>query len=247
MRRIPARALALLVLLNLLAPSDAVAQAAAPQPTFAITGFIDNVGTWTQNMSIPDLNFNRNRDHQFYGRQRGRFDIIGEVGAAKGVVGFEIDAYWGQTGFIDSNQGPGCVTSSFGSVTCGATGNGAESSFDLNTDTQGSLQVKWLYTEFPLPLVPFPTIARLGAQPFATAANYKLAVYANGDFPGVNFYTTFTPTVKLQLTYVALDENLLGKGAFGPFLNSTTSGGTVQNKCISTAGVVQPAGACVAQ
>ena len=47
--------------------------------------------------------------------------------------------------------------------------NGATSAFDLNTDTQGSIEMKWLYTEFPLPFMPFPTIIRLGAQPFAAA------------------------------------------------------------------------------
>ena len=247
MRRILVRSLALGVLLGVLMPPEAFPQATTPQPKFAITGFIDSVGTWTQNISGFDGNLNRNRDTQTYGRSRGRFDIVGEVGEAKGVFGFEIDAYWGQTGFIDSNLGPGCVGASFGGVVCGATGNGAESSFDLNTDTQGSLQVKWLYTEFPLPLVPIPIIARLGAQPFATAANYKLGVYATGDFAGVNLYATFTPTVRAQFTYVQLDENLLGKGAFGPFLNSTTSGGTLFNKCINTAGVVQGPGTCTAQ
>jgi hypothetical protein len=222
-------------LLAFLAPHEASAQAATPQPQFSITGFIDTVGTWTQNFSSSDVNFNRNRDHQVYGRQRGRFDIVGEVGQAKAVFGFEIDAYWGQTGFIDSNQGPGCVTSgTISAVTCGATGTGAESSFDLNTDTQGSIQVKWLYTEFPLPLVPIPIVARLGAQPFATAANYKLGVYATGDFAGVNLYATFTPDLRAQFTYVALDENLLGKGAFGPVLPST---GSLQNKCITSTAV----------
>src|SRR5262245_1125106 len=136
MRRVAflALALALTMLLCLLSPLDALAQAAPAQPTFAITGFIDSVGTWTQNFSSNDLNFNQNRDHQLYGRSRGRFDIVGQVGEVKAVFGFEIDAYWGQTGFIDSNQGPGCVTASGGNVTCGATGAGAESSFDLNTD-----------------------------------------------------------------------------------------------------------------
>src|SRR6267142_1890569 len=206
MRRMLVLSLALMALLGFVAPPDVFAQAAAPTPKATITGFIDNVGTYTQNMSTSDLNVNRNRDHQVYGRTRGRFDIVGEVGQAKAVFGFEIDSYWGQTGFIDSNNGPGCNTSSFGSVTCGATGVGAESSFDLNTDTQGNFQIKWVYVEFPLPLVPFATIVRLGGQPFATAANYKLATYANGDFPGVNLYTTFSPTFKAQLTYVAIDE-----------------------------------------
>jgi len=241
MRRRLVRSLAVAALLCLSSPLDAFAQAATPQPQFSITGFIDTVGTWTQNLSQSDLNFNQNRDHQFYGRNRGRFDIIGQVGEAKGVFGFEIDAYWGQTGFSDTTgigNGEPCFTTGTGNnVTCGAAGQGAESSFDLNTDTQGSLQVKWLYVEFPLPLVPVPIIARLGAQPFATAATYKLAAYANGDFAGVNLYATFTPTVRAQLTYVALDENLLGKGAFGPVLANT---GSVQNKCISSTASVQP-------
>ncbi|HTY77236.1 MAG TPA: hypothetical protein VMI34_05390 [Candidatus Bathyarchaeia archaeon] len=247
MRKMLVLSLALMALLGFVAPPDVFAQAAAPTPKATITGFIDNVGTWTQNMSTSDLSANRNRDNQVYGRTRGRFDIVGEVGQAKAVFGFEIDSYWGQTGFIDSNNGPGCATASSGAVTCGAVGTGSESSFDLNTDTQGNFQVKWLYTEFPMPLVPIPVIVRLGAQPAATAASYKLAPYFNGDFGGVNFYATFSPTFKTQFTYVAVDENLLGKGAFGPFLNTTQTGGTLQNKCINTAGVIVASSGCQAQ
>src|SRR5712691_8855643 len=131
MRRILFLSLALVAVLGFVAPPDVSAQAAAPAPKFTITGLIDNVGTWTQNMSTSDLNVNRNKDHQFYGRTRGRFDIIGEVGAAKGVFGFEIDSTWGQTGFIDSNNGPGCASASSTSVLqCGAVSAGSESSFD---------------------------------------------------------------------------------------------------------------------
>ncbi len=253
MRRILFLSLALVAVLGFVAPPDVSAQAAAPAPKFTITGLIDNVGTWTQNMSTSDLNVNRNKDHQMYGRTRGRFDIIGEVGAAKGVFGFEIDSTWGQTGFIDSNNGPGCFTAASGAVTCGSVGTGSESSFDINTDTQGNFQIKWVYVEFPLPLVPFSSIVRLGGQPFATAANYKLATYANGDFAGVNLYTTISPTFKLQMTYVAVDENLLGKGAFGPFINGTNANAaTLQNKCIfnnTATGVTTVASGaqCVAQ
>ena len=252
MRKTLVLSLALMALLGFVAPADVFAQAAAPTPKFTITGLMDNVGTWTQNMSSYDLNANRNRDNQVYGRTRGRFDIVGEVGQAKAVFGFEIDSYWGQTGFIDSNNGPGCITASSGSVTCGAVGVGAESSFDLNTDTQGNFQVKWLYVEFPLPLVPIPVIVRLGGQPFATAASYKLAPYANGDFAGANFYATFSPTMKAQFTYVAVDENLAGKGSspFGTFFNTTSAGSTLQNKCISTTaagGAVVGSAGCVAQ
>src|SRR5215831_111243 len=240
MRRMFVLSLALLALLGFVAPPDVFAQAAAPTPKATITGFIDNVGTWTQNMSTSDLNWNRNRDHQVYGRTRGRFDIVGEVGQAKAVFGFEIDAYWGQTGFSDTssigNGEPCFTTGTNNAITCGAVGTGSESSFDLNTDTQGSIQVKWLYTECPMPLVPIPVIVRLGGQPFATAASYKLATYANGDFAGANFYATFSPTFKAQFTYVAIDENVLGKGAFGPVLANT---GSLQNKCITSTGSIQ--------
>src|SRR5215468_305589 len=240
MRRMLILSLALLALLGFVAPPDVFAQAAAPIPKATITGFIDNVGTWTQNMSTSDFNWNRNQDKQTYGRTRGRFDIVGEVGQAKAVFGFEIDAYWGQTGFSDTssigNGEPCFTTGTNNAVTCGAVGTGSESSFDVNTDTQGSLQVKWLYTEFPMPLVPIPVIVRLGGQPFATAAAYKLATYANGDFAGANFYATFSPTFKAQFTYVAIDENVLGKGAFGPVLANT---GSLQNKCITSTGSIQ--------
>src|SRR5499425_2314162 len=239
MRRMLVLSLAVMALLGFVAPPEVFAQAAAPTPKATITGFIDNVGTWTQNLSSSDFNWNRNRDQQTYGRTRGRFDIVGEVGQAKAVFGFEIDAYWGQTGFSDTSSignGEPCFnTGTNNAVTCGAVGTGSESSFDLNTDTQGSLQVKWLYTEFPMPLVPIPVIVRLGAQPFATAASYKLATYANGDFAGANFYATFSPTMKAQFTYVAIDENLLGKGAFGPVVAQS---GTVQNKCITSTATV---------
>src|SRR5262245_47219292 len=210
MRRFSVLALAVLALLGVVAP-DAFAQ--APTPTFKISGLIDQVGTYAVNLSGYDFNLARNQDKQMYGRTRGRFDFIGEVGKAKGVLGIEIDAYWGQTGFGDSN-GAGsttCVTGTGASVTCAAVGSGSESSFDLNTDIQSNLQIKWLYTEFEVPLIPVPTVARLGAQPFGAAANYKLATYANGDFGGINIVSTITPNVKLLFTYAGVEENLTGK------------------------------------
>ena len=238
MRRTLFLALALLAAFAVAVP---VADAQTPNPNAKVTisGLIDNVGTYTRNMSGFDFNLARNNDAQFYGRTRGRFDIIGEIGKAKAVLGIEIDEYWGQTGIGDSN-GAGsttCITArGSGSLACGAVGNGAESSFDLNTDTQSNLQIKWLYTEFPLPLVPVPTTVRLGGQPFGTAATWKLAAYANGDFGGVNIVSNITPNVKLLFTYVAVEENLTGKKDFPPVfggLNGAALGGSTGNKCLT--------------
>jgi len=209
MRRLLLFSLALMALLGFVAPPDVLAQAAAPKPNFTITGFIDTVGTYSRNVSNADGGaFNRN-DKQGYGRSRGRFDIIGEVGQAKAVFGFELDEVWGQTGSTNSTFP---TTASAASTTPVANQFGTDGSFGLNTDVRGQLEVKWLYVEFPAPLIPVPMIVRLGAQPFATASSYKLATYANGDFAGVNLYTTLGPTLKLQTTYVAVEENLVGTG-----------------------------------
>jgi len=79
----------------------------------------------------------------------------------------------------------------------------------MNTDTIGMVEIKWLYTEFPLP-IPLPNTLRLGAQPFGTVATDKLALYANGDFPGVVANLEFAPGATLNLAYVQLEEQLTG-------------------------------------
>src|SRR5687768_4492340 len=99
MRRIFVLALAALALLGVVTP-DAFAQ--APTPTFKINGLIDQVVSYSRNVSNYDGNLNVN-DKQLYGRTRGRFDFIGEVGKAKGVLGIEMDMAYGQTGSNDSN------------------------------------------------------------------------------------------------------------------------------------------------
>ncbi len=213
MRRTLVLALAALALLGVVTP-DAFAQApaapGAPTPTFKITGFIDEIMTYSRNVSNFDGDL-LHRDKQWYGRTRGRFDFIGEYGKAKAVLGIEIDMAYGQTGSNDStivNAGAAATTA----VTAAVGTNGG---FDLNTDSRGVIEVKWLYTEFEAPLIPVPTVVRLGAQPFGSAANYKLAVYANGDFPGVNIVSTLTPNVKLVATYVAVEEKLVGLSTGG--------------------------------
>ena len=142
----------------------------------------------------------------WYYRTRGRFDIIGEVGKAKGVLGLELDHVFGQAGSNDST----IVNAGAAATTAVQTGFGTDGSFDLNTDSRGIIEIKWLYVEFPMPLIPVPTTARLGAQPFGALANYKLAVYATGDFPGVSITSQITPNFKLVGTYVQVEENLTG-------------------------------------
>lgn len=172
--------------------ADAFAQ--VPAPTFRITGFIDTVSSWSKN--LRDLDFDRDDDVEWYARNRIRPDIIGQVGKAQMVLGFEIDAAWGQTGSGDGSFGVG-----------GPQRGGTRGGFDLNTDIAGIIEVKWAYVEFPMPWN-IPTMVRLGAQPFATT--YKLAVLASGDFAGVNLVTTFTPQVKWHLTFAQIEESLHG-------------------------------------
>jgi hypothetical protein len=177
----------------------AYAQAPAPTPQVTITGFIDQVTGWSKN--LQDTLVGRTGDTEWYARSRGRFDIIGALGPAKAVFGFEIDETWGQTGASDTiNDTAGAAGGVQRSATSGA--------FDLNTDTRGILEIKWLYTEFPVPLIPWPTVMRLGAQPWAQT--YKLSAYSSGDFGGLNWVTTFTPNVKFHFTYAALEENVTG-------------------------------------
>ena len=210
MRRLLAVAVALVAVFGLVLP--AMAQAPAPAPKVTITGTIDQIGTYTSNMSIYDLNYGRARDDQLYGRTRGRFDVVGEIGKAKAVLGIEIDAYYGQTSNSDRNVPAGTTAAS----NQGASANGA---WDINTDVAGIIEIKWLYTEFPMFLVP-NTIVRLGAQPFGSAATYKLAAYATGDFGGVNWVTTFGPAAALNLTYVQIEEELTGTDFYTSTLNT---------------------------
>jgi hypothetical protein len=209
MRRLAVLAVALIAVFGMVVP----AMAQAPAPKVTINGLIDQIGTATSNMSKYDIDYGRARDDELYGRTRGRFDIVGEVGRAKAVLGFEIDAYYGQTSATDKNVSSGTALGS-------TQGSGANAGFDLNTDVNGIIEVKWLYTEFPMFLIPDTTV-RLGAQPFGAAATYKLAAYANGDYAGVNWVTRFGPAAALNLTYVQVEEELTG----ADFFNSAGVGG----------------------
>src|SRR3989441_2522233 len=172
-----------------------------------------------------DGNLARDSDREWYARTRFRPDFEFAVGRVKAVLGLEIDLQYGQSGTNDGGF-PGNNSGSaggFGSSQLGAANGGqppgckvnTNGCLDLNTDVGGMIEIKWIYTEFPLtgkdsllPFIPVETMARLGGQPFDTLAQYKLAQYANGDFAGVSAITTFSPEIKSNLAWVIIQDQL---------------------------------------
>lgn len=185
MKRLLFTAVALVAILAMAAPA---AFAQAPQPKVTISGFVDQIMSFSHNMGNQDTNITDDRDHEWYARTRMRPDVTAEVGTTKFVLGLEIDMAYGQTGSADS------------------TGNrfGTSGSYDLNTDVRSVIEVKWGYTEFELPFLPKGSRMRLGAQPFATT--YKTAVLATGDFAGINNRIALMPGLALNLTYAQIEE-----------------------------------------
>jgi hypothetical protein len=213
MRRSLVTAVLAIVALAMLAPPVfAQAPAAPPAPKVTITGLFDQITSAGRN--LYDGNFTRDNDREWYGRTRFRPDIEFAVGRTKAVLGIELDLMYGQGG---SNDG-GFPGNSSGAA-CGFTGgckNGTGGGLDLNTDVAGLFEIKWMYTEFDLtgkdslmPFIPFLTVARAGAQPFGTIANYKV-YYGNGDFAGLDLYSTFTPDIKNHFAFVVVEDQLAG-------------------------------------
>jgi len=225
----------LMIALAILAMAAPMAYAQAPAPKVTINGLIDNVSSYSQNTANYNGGVFNRADTLWYSRVRGRFDFIGEVGKAKGVLGIELDHVWGQAGSNDST----IVNAGSAATTAVQTGFGTDGSLDLNTDSRGIIEIKWLYVEFPVPLIPIPTTARLGAQPFGAIASYKLATYATGDFPGVNVNWTFTPNVRLVTTYVQVEENLTGPNTKNG-LASTPNFPSSQNRGDDFAVIISP-------
>src|SRR5262249_38033736 len=120
-------------------------------------------------------------------------------------------------GFPGNSAGTACGFVG-GCKGAGSAGGG----LDLNTDVAGLFEIKWIYTEFDLtgkdsllPFIPVLTVARAGGHPFGTIANYK-AYYANGDFAGLDLYTTFTPDIKNHFAYVVVEDQLAGGNRLPP-------------------------------
>jgi hypothetical protein len=196
------------------AAPPAVAQ--APAPKITITGIFDQITSAGKN--FYDANLARDNDREWYARSRFRPNFTFEVGRTKAVLGLEIDLVYGQSGsndggFPGNNTGfPGGLGTAVGGTKVQTSGN-----LDLNTDVGGMIEIKWMYTEFDLtgkdsilPFIPVATVARAGAQPFASLATYKLATYGFGDFAGVSTVTTFTPAFKTSLAYVLVEDQLAG-------------------------------------
>jgi hypothetical protein len=199
------RRIGIILLLAVMAGIAMTAPVAA-QPKVTITGLVDHITSYTHNISQTDLNPARNSEHEWYARTRIRPDIVAEVGTTKFVLGLEIDATYGQTANQDTSAclgaacpaGAGATTQRFGTT----------AGFDLNTDVQAMIELKWAYTEFDVPLIPVPTRVRLGAQPFET--QYKTAVLATGDFAGAHVTSQLTPMVKAYFTYAQIEESSTG-------------------------------------
>src|SRR5262249_29739981 len=127
--------------------SPALAQ--APQPTVTISGLFDQVTSMGRN--FYDGNLTRTSDREWYARTRFRPDFEFAVGRVKAVLGLEIDLQYGQSGNNDggfpfNNTGlAGGGGQALGGAKVNANGN-----LDLNTDVAGMIEVKWIYTEFPL-------------------------------------------------------------------------------------------------
>ncbi len=211
MRRCLVIAVLSLVILGALAPS-AFAQTPPPAPKVTIVGTFDQLTSVGRN--FYDGNYSRDNDREWYARTRFRPDFEFAVGRTKAVLGVEIDLMYGQGG---SNDGgfPG-NTSGFAGGFSGGSKSGTNGALDTNTDVGGMIEIKWIYTEFDLtgkdsvlPFIPFLTVARAGGQPFGTIANYKV-YYANGDFAGLDLYSTFTPDIKNHFAFVIVEDQLAG-------------------------------------
>jgi hypothetical protein len=213
---------AFLTLLALATPS----RAQVPAPKVTISGLFDQVTSMGRN--FYDGNYARDGDHEWYARTRFRPDFEFAVGRTKAVLGIELDLTYGQTGsndggFPGNNSGQNC---GFNGGCHFGTGGG----LDINTDVAGLFEIKWIYTEFDLtgkdsllPFIPVLTVARAGGQPFATIANYKI-YYANGDFAGLDLYTTFTPNIKNHLAWVDVEDSLAGGNRFANAQTRTDRG-----------------------
>src|SRR5215510_3160121 len=229
--------LALVLLVVLATPVFAQAPAAPPGPKVTITGLFDQVTAMGRN--FYDGNLSRDNDREWYARTRFRPDFTFEVGRVKAVMGLELDLTYGQVGGCGGGPTKNQIAvGASANVGCSRAHPGTTSDAGLNTDTTGIIEIKWMYTEFPLtgkdsvmPFIPVETMARAGLQPFASIATYK-NTYASGDFAGISTKTIFAPNLNMNFAYVMVEDEMGGdnRGVQGatsapaPFTGKPTRG-----------------------
>jgi hypothetical protein len=216
MRRTVLAAVLALAMLAMLVPP-----ALAQTPKVTITGLFDQVMSVGKNYS--EGNFSRDSDQEWYARTRFRPDFTFEVGRVKAVMGLELDLTYGQNGSCLGGPSKNQTTQTLG---CSRAHPGTTSDAGINTDTTGIIEIKWMYTEFPLtgkdsvmPFIPVETMARAGLQPFASIATYK-NTYASGDFAGISTHTTFAPNLSVRTAYVMVEDENGGDNRGTPGLAS---------------------------
>lgn len=219
MRKVLIVAVFAVAILGMLAPP---VFAQAPTPKVTITGLFDQVTTTDAN--VQDGSFGRTSDKEWYARTRFRPDFVFEVGRTKAVLGLEFDLTYGQV--FTNAGGP---SKNQGATSLGTSGAhpGTTSDAGLNNDTTGIVEIKWMYTEFDLtgkdsllPFIPVLTVARAGLQPFASLGTIRgYGGPLAGDFAGLSTVTTLDPTLKLNLAYIMVEDEIAGG-------NRGTPGGT---------------------
>ncbi len=210
MRRYWVVALAVLTLLGVFSPP---AFAQAPVPKVTITGLIDNLVNFGRNMSQYDValgGITNNADDAMYGRTRGRFDIIGELGKARAVLGIELDLSYGQAGATVNGLSKNVNDQIFGT----------SAGFPANNDVSGIFEIKWLYVDFPftgpgslLPFIPWTGSMQVGGQPYGLGL--KPSILADSDFSGSTLRMTISPTFDFSFTYAQFEEASVGSKVSG--------------------------------
>jgi hypothetical protein len=195
----------LVLALGLAAPP---AEAQAPTSKVTITGVVEMVTSISKNLSEYDANLTSSVDDVWQSRTRFRPTVKWELDKASMVFGLEVDTAFGQTGATDTTVQTGISPV----ATAGAQRTYTTSAFDLGGDTIGSLEVKWLYIDFPLPFTAIPrTQLTIGQQPPGSKVTYK-PVSLSDDFPGITVETAWTPQVRSILVYSQVEEAVEGGG-----------------------------------
>jgi hypothetical protein len=219
MRRTVLAAVLALAMLAMLVPP-----VLAQTPKVTITGLFDQIMSAGKNYS--ETNFSRDSDQEWYARTRFRPDFVFEVGRVKAVLGLELDLTYGQVGSCSGGPSKAAAQTTT-TLGCSRAHPGTTSDSGLNTDTTGIIEIKWMYTEFPLtgkdsvmPFIPVETMARAGLQPFASIAAYKATTFANGDFAGISTHSIFAPNLSMRTAYVMVEDENGGDNRGTPGLAS---------------------------